>query len=344
MRGNLRQRAKGTWTITIELSRDPTTGKRHQLYETFLGNKRQAQDRLAELIASTKDGYFIRPERITVQEFMALWLKDHAQHVRARTLEGYGSKIRCHVIPVLGKLALRDLQPSHIQSFYRDCLAEGLSPRSVLHIHRIFQEALEHAVKLSYIARNPCKAVTAPRPERKEMRAMVPREANATLEAAKATPYYGLFYTALYTGLRRSELLGLRIRDVDLNLGTVHVAQAMHCLSGGQVIFTEPKSAKGRRTVALSPSNAVILREHLAALEVNRSALGIPLTDDTLVFSWPDGRPMLPDSITHAWGRVVAGLGMKGVRLHDARHTHASFMLAQGVHPKIVQERLGTPP
>ena len=161
------------------------------------------------------------------------------------------------------------------------------------------------------------------------------------LEAAQATPHYAIFYTALYTGLRRSELLGLRVRDVDLTLGVLHVVQAMHCLKGGEVIFTEPKSAKGRRTVDLTPSNAMVLQEHMAKLEADRSALGLSLTGDTIVFSWADGRPMLPDNITTAWRRLVVKLGLKGMRFHDARHTHASFMLAQGVHPKIVQERLG---
>ncbi|MBI4200724.1 MAG: site-specific integrase [Chloroflexi bacterium] len=112
-------------------------------------------------------------------------------------------------------------------------------------------------------------------------------------------------------------------------------------LKGGKVVYTEPKSAKGKRTVALTPSNAVVLREHLTKLESDMSALGVAFTDDTNVFSWPDGRPMLPDATTKAWIRLVRGHGLKGIRLHDARHTHASFMLAQGVHPKIVQERLG---
>ncbi|MFC1935152.1 tyrosine-type recombinase/integrase [Chloroflexota bacterium] len=236
---------------------------------------------------------------------------------------------------------LRDLQPSHIQGLYRDLLAKGLSARSVLHVHHIFQEALEYGVKLSYIARNPCKAVAPPRSERKEMRTLAPWEANKVLDTARATPYYAIFYTALYSGLRRSELLGLRVRDVDLTLGTVHVAQAMHCLKGGRIVFTEPKSAKGLRTVALTPSNAIVLREHLAKLAMDMMALGVAFTDATQVFSWTDGKLMLPDSITHAWERLVEGIGLKGIRLHDARHTHASFMLAQGIHPKIVQERLG---
>ncbi|MBI4200005.1 MAG: site-specific integrase [Chloroflexi bacterium] len=339
MRGNLRQRSRGSWTLTVELPRD-ASGKRRALYETFQGNKRQAQDRLAELIASTKDGYTVRPEKITVQEALSQWLRDHAPRVRARTMQGYESKLRYRVYPALGRLSLRDLQPSHVQALYRDMLAQ-VSARTVLHVHRILQESLDYAVKLGYISRNPCKAVTPPRPDRKEMRALSPQEVTRVLEAARATPYYALFHTALYTGLRRSEFLGLRVHDVDLTLGTIHVAQGLHVLNGGRITYTEPKSAKGKRMVALTPSSAIVLREHLAGLEANRLALGIPLEDNGLVFSWADGRPMLPNSVTRAWRRLVRGLGLTGVRLHDARHTHASLMLAQNIHPKIVQERLG---
>ncbi|MFH1141149.1 MAG: site-specific integrase [Chloroflexota bacterium] len=339
MRGSLRQRARGSWSLKVELPRGPD-GKRRQLFETFAGNKKAADARLAELIASANDGYVIRPERVTVGELMGLWLQDHAAQVRASTIEGYSKKVRRHIAPALGNLALRALEPSHVQALYRELLGK-VSARTVLHIHRILQEGLDYAVKLAYISRNPCKAVTPPRPERKEMRAMSPQEANAVLEAARATPYYALFHTALYTGLRRSELLGLQVGNVDLTLGIIHVVRAMHVLKGGKVVYTEPKSAKGRRAVALTPSNAVVLRDHLAKLESNMIDLGVAFTDATPVFSWPDGRPMLPNGVSVAWRRLVRGLGLRGVRLHDARHTHASFMLAQGVHPKIVQERLG---
>ncbi|MDO8749680.1 MAG: N-terminal phage integrase SAM-like domain-containing protein [Dehalococcoidia bacterium] len=136
------------------------------MFETFTGTKKAADARLAELIASTNDCYVIRPEKVTVQEALAQWLQDHAQRVRPRTLQGYEGKPRYHVYPTLGRTALRDLQPSHVQAFYRDLLTT-VSARTVLHIHRILQEGLDHALKLSYISRNPCKAVTPPRPERK---------------------------------------------------------------------------------------------------------------------------------------------------------------------------------
>jgi len=146
--------------------------------------------------------------------------------------------------------------------------------------------------------------------------------------------------------MRRSELLALRWCNVDLLLCQLSVTQSMQYLHNvapqDRITFKEPKTAKSRRLIALSPSNAIVLREHLEAQQKMRQSLGLqPLTDSDLVFAHYDGSPLLPDSITHAWMKLVRRCGLKGVRLHDARHTHASLLLKQGVHPKIVQERLG---
>ena len=161
------------------------------------------------------------------------------------------------------------------------------------------------------------------------------------LEAAKDTPYYALFYVALFTGMRRSELLALRWQDIDFILSQVYVSRSLHVLKGGKVVFRSPKTAKGRRTVALPPSAILTLRDHHEKQKLERVMLGIPLTDDDLVFGHFDGKPLLPNTVTHAWIKLVRHTGLKPIRLHDARHTHASLMLKQGIHPKIVQERLG---
>jgi integrase len=161
------------------------------------------------------------------------------------------------------------------------------------------------------------------------------------LEAAKKTPYYVLFYMALFTGMRRSELLALRWCDVDLLLCQVYVTRSLHHLRTGEIVIRTPKTAKGRRMVMLSPSAALLLQEHRDKQEAQRAMLGIPIKDDDLVFSDLEGKPLLPDTVSHVWAKLVKRTGLEGIRFHDARHTHASLMLKQGVHPKVVQERLG---
>ena len=166
-------------------------------------------------------------------------------------------------------------------------------------------------------------------------------EVSLFLDTARYGPYYALFYVALFTGMRRSEILALRWCDVDLILCQIHVSRSLHVLKGGQPIFRSTKTAKGRRTVALSPSTALVLGEHRKKQELEKAMLEIKPQDDDLVFSQIDGSPMLPNTVTHAWIKLVRQTGIKVIRLHDARHTHASLLLKQGAHPKVVQERLG---
>jgi len=112
-------------------------------------------------------------------------------------------------------------------------------------------------------------------------------------------------------------------------------------LIGGKVIIRQPKTAKGKRMIDLSPLATSVLREHREKQQLDRAMLGVPLKDDDLVFSDFEGKPLLPNTVTHNWIKLVRRTGLKPIRLHDARHSHASLMLKQGTHPKIVQERLG---
>ena len=141
--------------------------------------------------------------------------------------------------------------------------------------------------------------------------------------------------------MRRSELLALRWCDVDLLLCQAHITRSLHHLRTGEIVFRSPKTAKGRRMVSLSPSAALLLQEHRDKQEAQRAILGIPLKDDDLIFSDLAGNPLLPDTVSHVWAKLVKRAGLEGIRFHDARHTHASLMLKQGAHPKVVQERLG---
>ena len=141
--------------------------------------------------------------------------------------------------------------------------------------------------------------------------------------------------------MRRSELLALRWCDVDLVLGRIQVTRSLHQLRGGEVVIRSPKSERSRRPVSLPPSAIAVFQEERERQRRERAALGLELNEDDLIFADLEGRPLRPDTVTHAWVKLVRRIGLRGIRLHDARHTHASLMLKQGVHPKIVQERLG---
>jgi len=149
--------------------------------------------------------------------------------------------------------------------------------------------------------------------------------------------WHTIFHTLTWTGLRRSELLGLRWKDLDLLFGTLRVTQVLHQLSDGSYVYSE---AKAKRAVSLA--YCLLLRAHQEKQDRDAAALGVSLTDESLVFCHVvDSAPLRPGTVGQAFRRKVKQLGFNGVRLHDLRHTHASLMLQQGVNPKTVEERIG---
>jgi integrase len=187
---------------------------------------------------------------------------------------------------------------------------------------------------------NAADLVDPPRGKKSRMRTLTPSEVAKLLEATKDTPDYPIYYTAINTGLRQSELLGLRWRDVDLDLAALSVNQVLY-KRRGVCIFKEPKSEHSRRRLDLSPSLALYLRTYRAQKEAEYTVLGKTLTDDDLVFSRVDGKAVDPGTLTHHFAATVRKLGFSRVRFHDLRHSFASLMLLAGVHPKVVSEMLG---
>jgi integrase len=337
VRGHITKRSQDSYSIVIDIGTNPATGKRQQQRVTIHGTKRDAEKHLGELLHQLDNGMFIRPGKTNLAEFLS-----------PRTAEGYEYIVRRHLIPALGNIPLTQIKPEHLQKYYSEKLSAGrcdgnggLSAHSVRHHHITLHTALESAVKWGLLARNPADAVTPPHFQRPDMHILDEAGMGLLLEAAKITPYYAVFYLALFTGMRRSELLALRWSDVDLILCELSVSRSLHHLRDGSTIFRQPKTARSRRLIALTPSTVLVLKEHKEKQTANNIFIGKVPNDSDLVFSHADGTPLLPDTITREWARLTRRLGLTGIRLHDARHTHASLMLKQGVHPKVVQERLG---
>ena len=212
--------------------------------------------------------------------------------------------------------------------------------------HSLLAEALGHAVKIGLLSRNVAQATEAPRLDRKVMPTLAPEGIPSFLQAAQETPDYTLFYLLLHTGLRRGEALALKWKNIDLGLASLGVSaylsvvEAAYKLNGIYVI-KERKISHSRRWVALSPSLGLVLRQHKADQEAQRTLLGKPLTDADFVFAHPDGTPWDPSTVSHAFNKIIRKAGLPPIRLHDLRHTHASLLLQADAYPQIVQERLG---
>ena len=349
MRGHIIKRYKDSYSIVIELGNDPSTGKRRQQWYSVKGTKKEAEKKLSELLHEIDTGTFMKPGKTTLAEYLERWMKDYARpNLAPKTADWYAYIIHSHIVPSLGNTLLTRLKPEQLQRYYAEKLSGGrcdgkgaLSPQTVRHCHVAIHYALETAIKWGLLTHNPADAVSPPRSERHQIQTWSAEELGSFLETAKDTPYYAMFHLLFASGMRRSEALALRWCDIDLPLCQIYVTRSMQHLADGTFTFKQPKTARGRRAIALPPSTTLILKEHREKQALDTAFVGRILKDDDLVFSHLDGKPFLPNSITHAWGKMVKRTGLKYIRLHDARHTHASLMLKQGVHPKIVQERLG---
>ena len=341
MNGSITKRGKHSWRIAVDLGRDEN-GKRQRRFETVNGTKAEAQRKLRELVSTVENGLPVDTTKATVGEFMQQWLLDYAEtNTCARTVEGYTGNIRRYITPKLGSIPLAKLTPQQIQSLYAYMLKKGLSPQTILHTHRVLREALSHAVKWGLIIRNACDAVDPPKPRRTQVKTLDAASIQKLFKATSRSPYGAVFYIALYTGMRRGEILGLRWHDINLQNKAISVNQTVTKLAGKALTINDPKTPYSRRLVSLPPSAAAML----SGLKIKRmeqlEMAGIAWDEFAFVFCNADGGPLSPDTVSHAFPKALTKAGLPHIRFHDLRHTHATLMLKQGVHPKIVSERLG---
>ena len=344
MRGHIRERSPGHWAIVID-ERDPQTGKRKRRWHSFSGTKRQAQVECARLLTEIKNGTHIDPSRMTVAAFLERWIEHMQGQVSPRSRERYAEIARKNLAPLLGGIALTTLQPTQISQAYAKALASGrrdgkggLSARTVTHLHRVLREALQQAIRWQMLARNPADAVKPPKVERKQLSVLDTDATAELIEAARETSLFMPIMLGVRCGLRRGEVVALRWRNVDLERGQISVVASAEQTDLG-VREKEPKNGKGR-TIVLSATEIEELRSHRVRQAQGLLALGVRLTDDHHVVARENGQPLQPRSLTHAFVKFVRRHGFQ-IRLHDLRHSHATHMLASGVHPKIAQERLG---
>ena len=346
MKGHIRERSPGHWAIVLDV-RDVATGKRKRRWHSFTGAKRAAQIECARLIADLSGGGYVEPARTTLAEFLERWLEHVKTQVSPRSHERYCELARKNIVPLLGTTALSKLQPTAISSAYAKALAGGqrkrsggLAPRTVHHMHRTLRQALQQAVRWQILVRNPADLVKPPRVERAKSTTLSAEQAAQLLGALAHSRVYWPTLVALATGMRRGEVLALRWQHVDLERGVLEVVETIE-ETKTSLRFKPPKNGKTRAITLPAFAVAELRRLKLEqAQELLR--LGIRQTGATLVCGRADGEVHKPLALTYEFARFVRQLkDLPQVRFHDLRHSHATQLLASGVHPKIAQERLG---
>jgi integrase len=343
MKGHIRERSPGRWAIVID-TRD-AAGKRKRKWHSYTGNKRGAQIEAARLISEATRGTSLDPAKVTLREYLERWLAHMATQVSPRSVENYRQIVEVNINPALGTTLLGKLKPDQIAQAYSDALRHGrrdgggLSPRSVVMMHRALSQALKQAVTWQLLATNPAAACKPPRVERKELKVLSVDHTAALIEFAKGGRMHMPIVLFALCGLRRAEVAALRWNRLDLQAGTVSVSISIEQTKHG-TREKPPKSGRGR-TVALPALVVEELRRHRVQQAEQLLRLGIRPTDDTHVCLREDATAWPPRNLTYAFRHLRKSSGLPRIRLHDLRHGHASHMLLKGVHPKVVQERLG---
>jgi integrase len=346
VKGHIRERSPGRWAIVIEI-RNPETGKRKRKWHSFEGTKRAAQLECARLISDVNGGAYVEPARTTVAEFLERWLDHIKTQVSPRSHERYCELARKNIVPLLGTTTLSKLQPVAISTAYAKALASGrrdgtggLAPRSVHYMHRVLRQSLAQAVRWQILARNPCDAVKPPRVERRKGVTLSADQAAQLIGALAHSRVYWPTLIALATGMRRGEILALRWQHVDLDRGTLQVVETIE-ETKTSLRFKPPKNGK-TRAITLPAFAVTELRRWKTEQAQELLQLGVRQTGATLVCGQADGQVRSPHDLTNQFRRFLRQMkDIPQLRFHDLRHSHATQLLASGVHPKVAQERLG---
>ncbi len=354
--GSVYQRASDQrWVGTVTLA----NGKRQSVYG---GSQRAARQRMRQMQREIDEGRPLTAHRgVTVGTFLSSWLQDtlpprvQSGRMTASTLDSYDDQIRRHVIPVLGHVPLKDLTPAMVRSWLALKQTEitprgrALSARSVAYLHAIVRSALGDAVRDELVARNVATLVQPPRVRRSTVKPLTVNEAQAVLTVAATDRLHVLWLLMISLGLRRGEALALRWSDLDLGNGSVRVSRSLQRLRGavdettgrrqGALFEVAPKTEDSVAVLAMPATLTRALRQHRLTQDIEAAAAHAWL-DPGLVFTTSVGTALEPRNINRAWASLCERAGIRKVRLHDLRHSAASFLLLQGVDMKVVQATL----
>jgi integrase len=336
---------KFTWAFTIDVGKNGS-GRRTQQKRSGFPTKADAERALNELQSSLHGGTFVERSTMTLAEYLREeWLTATAPpRVKYETWDDRRRNLETYVIPRIGGVRLQELNAAHINRLYSDLLKSGrvngeggLSPTSVRRIHAMLRKAFRDAVRWGRLTRLPTDLADPPPAKveqaarRRSMQTWTPVQLRQFLAATEDHPLHPMWFFSSSTGVRRSELLGQRIPDVNLEAATASVRTTVTPSEDGYRPTDDQKSQRSARTVHLDQLTMGILREHIGSLMRIQRMAGPGWNEQQLLFPRPDGIWWNPPAITLAFIRAVKRAGVPRIRLQDLRHTHASLLQRPGV-------------
>ena len=354
--GSIRERTrKGTngkqikyWEGRVTVGYDPGTGKQRQ--RTVTGKtQKEVREKMQEMEVDLNKGIYQEPCKLTVGQWLDIWAETYTINCKGRSKNIYKSDIRLHIKPAMGAIPLEALNAHTIQTFYND-LVQGkiedkpLSPKTVRGIHGVLHKALKQAVLNGYIRSNPTDSCTLPRRVKQDINPLTEEEVAAFLKEIAGHRFEDIFITALFSGTREGEVLGLTWKCVDFQQNKILVERQLQLHQEDGIdayALEETKNGKKRKiTVASKVMNAL---HHRKVMQMQDQLIAGTAWDNKLglVFTNELGQPLKKSTVYRDFKKVAAAIGRPDARFHDLRHTFATLSLHSGDDIKTVQENLG---
>lgn len=334
-----RKRADGRWAVHVIVTE---SGTNRRVRRTLYGRSRkEVEEKRTELLAASARHEPIPPTKLTVGIYLEEWLEHVARpRVRPTTLRSYERCVRSYLVPGLGRRPLGQLSAREVRMFLDGLLKEGRGARTVQYVHATLRVALEDATREELIAKNVAKLVRAPKPAEREHDPLSVDEVRQLFRAHRDSPLLPMLAVFALLGLRRSEVLGLKWEDVDLDGGVVQVRRSVQRVEEG-LVEMPTKTARSRRSLPLPGIVVELLHKQADQQAKWRVDAGGAYAELGYVFSTPIGTPMDPRNCTRVVQKACVDAGLRKVRLHDFRHGCVSVLLELGVPPRTVMEIVG---
>jgi integrase len=328
-------------------------GKRHSVMAV---TRKEAIDKAQDTIARRRKGLDSSAARTPLTDFLRRFLEFYKTEggVSLRTWQDYRYHIDTNVIPLIGGIVLSELKPVHVDEWMKSLRGRGLGDRTVEYAQSVLRRALQFALEWELLDRNPAGArfraarrKRTVKPSGTRVRFLNPEQARAFLTAVSGDRHEALYALAVTTGLRPEELYGLRSTDLDLPHQRLTVNQVLaktRRRKGEDVArfqFGPPKTDRSRRTIDFPPFVAELLNSEIRTVREMRLIAGESWEDNGLIFPSQVGTPLEERNVLRRFHAICEANDLPSLRLYDLRHTHASLLIHEGVHPKKISERLG---
>ena len=331
--GSILQLESGTWRAQVSLQ-----GRRLSFTSK---TKRECQEWIKKTINQIDKGMTFASTTVTLDEYLQGWLINIKASKSKNTWLSYEQLIRNHLIPLLGKVKLKDLSPDKIQSFYNHLMATNVGTYTIIKIHIKLHSALEQSVKVGLSTRNATNGAMPPKPPTKEMDILEESQVSQMLVASRGGRLDSLLQLTVATGMRQMELLGLKWTDLDWIKKTLRVERQLERSTVYKVHFVQPKTNHGRRTLALGDQTMAALRRQYDHQNEERTVAGNRWIENGLIFTTKVGTPINSRNLLRDFKLLLQKAGLPSIRFHDLRHTAASLMLNHSIPVIVVSRRLG---